>query len=680
MPIDKQNPNNSENNGDPGNGNEKTATRKKQKLKKGHLEEGNESPEQNLNRKELKKIVNNDNNKPKKKLKIKSKPKENSNVNLNVNVNILDQEKVEKSKEKSVDERIIDVKSTTKTDQQDPPRPEEINHRDESIYYLTGKGKQHPVHEMLQKFREVLLNSGFNELENQYFVPEKDVFQTYTRKSGLVLDKTFYLGETQKRKLEIKPETLTKLKDVYAHLDFDTNKFMLIINDFNNEPNLQKLFLRLKEELEFSNVDISHLIDELPELKGANPSLTSITLRSKMDSPWMSTLNAITDKENFPLKVFSTGIWFKREIKPGEQSLRTHYGASCIIIDDKITIDKGKILCHEILERLGIEDIDIIDIKDNKEYRIHQKEVEIKKDGIKIGTCGLFSKKILENFKIESPVLYINFGIEHLVMAQKNIDDIRELVYPQFHSAWKLDDSEIAKAIQFKQSPKTELGAEIAKRLYNTCITNNNAQSPCEFIVWKGPITLVQTSVISDDQNVDETLRTPEKQLTVKVVRKDKGSHLCGPAMLNEIVVKNGDILGVQNPGQNPELTGAVRTKINFLKAFSKFVGSEIENKIASGKIEELANINTGIIKSMEDINLQLDGRAVRYISSNNKEINVRGPLFVSVEFDISTLDEPDPDAVQSGKTGEELDTPKKTKTSGNCVDNQEMVENPLKN
>jgi len=34
----------------------------------------------------------------------------------------------------------------------------------------------------------------------------------------------------------------------------------------------------------------------------------------------------------------------------------------------------------------------------------------------------------------------------------------------------------------------------------------------------------------------------------------------------------------------------------------------------------------------MEDINIQLDGAALRYLKTNNKKIDVRGPMFINVE------------------------------------------------
>jgi O-phosphoseryl-tRNA synthetase len=96
--------------------------------------------------------------------------------------------------------------------------------------------------------------------------------------------------------------------------------------------------------------------------------------------------------------------------------------------------------------------------------------------------------------------------------------------------------------------------------------------------------------------------------------------------------VKDGDIFGVQNNDDNNELKGGQHTNIRYLDAFSKLVGSTIESKIADKLKKKAVEINIGIIKEMEDINLQLDGGALRYLLTNNKKIDVRGPMFINVE------------------------------------------------
>jgi O-phosphoseryl-tRNA synthetase len=619
-----------------------------------------EAKEQNNSNSEKEKKPNSGGKKLKKKLKIKSKPEEPIEPKLKPSSN--------KESEKKVDERIFDAQFEPEIKAPDSTKPEQKPGQDERIYYLTGKGKPHPVHELSQDLRKILLNSGFNELENHYFVPEKDIYEQYEDKSGLVFDKTYYLAENQKPQLELGKDQVQQLKNTVHISDLDTEKLFKLIADLNeNKVELSQFFNKLKEDLDLSDNDIFKLLEFLPQLRNPNPKLMHFTLRSAMDQPWLPTLTAIMDKENLPVKVFSMGVWFKRKSKLNDMHLRSHYGASCIIMDKNISINNGKAIAEAILDQLGFEDLEVISYNKSQYFSVNFKEFEIYCKGIKIATCGRFSIKKLKKFGIDIPVLYINLGLEHMSMVQKGFEDIRELMYPQFYQAWKLNDHEIALAIQFIQKPKTELGNEIAANLYKTCKINYNTPSPCEFTIWEG---LVQSGVSVDEESnndmktatIEESAQGPaaksditnelgtkievaKKRLIVKVVKKDENSKLCGPAFLNEIVVKNGDIYGIQNPDQNQEYSGGVKTEISYLDAFTKSVGSQIETQITKGELNETSVIQAGIIKDMEDINLQLDSRAVRFILTNNKKVDVRGPMFVNVEYKLEDLVDEDVDA-----------------------------------
>lgn len=643
---------------------------KKVKKKKAPINEV-KSP---MEKKVEKKKSTNSNEKPVVKKKLKRKPKsevlvENNNEKQKQPISTGESDKI-------VDERTLGVSLETELKENQTIKPESTLVRDERINYLTGKGKSHPVHELRQKLREILLNSGFNELESQYFIPERDIFEQYNSRSGLVLDKTYYLAENKKQKIDIEPEQIQQLQDLKTDSEFDHKQFVEILNEYNeNKIEFYQLFLRFISDLGLNNNDLNKIIEVFPQLCAVNPRLTHTTLRSNMGLSWLTTLAAIVDKENLPVKAFSMGIYFKREEKQSESHLLSHYGASCIIMDDEITVNNGKVIAEEILYQLGFEELEFKGLDRTMQLGLSFKELEVYCNNLKIATCGRFSKKTLKKFGIDIPILYINFGLERMVMVQKGIDDIRELMYPQFYKAWKLTDQDIAMAIQYIQTPITKLGSEIATNLYNVCLNNLNKISPCEFTVWEGiikiqsgkpndekhvvgsdnegkteiksnSITIVETSnddltgsANSADDNVDAKLSgVDKKRLIVKVYKKEKDSKLCGPAALNEIVVKKGDIYGVQNLNQSPEMAGAIKTNISYLAAFSKLVGNIIETKLFEGITEDILEIKSGIVKDMEEINLQLDGRAVRYIMTNKKKIDVRGPMFVNVEYRLEKL------------------------------------------
>jgi O-phosphoseryl-tRNA synthetase len=533
-----------------------------------------------------------------------------------------------------IDARVIDAVYEESVPTIEPPIPKKVEQRDERINYLTGKGTQHPVHELIQNLRNLLLNSGFNELENSFFVADTDITKQFKVNPNLMFDKVYYLAESQRPVIALEQNDILQLQSVMPNINIE--RLVEILNEYkDNKIENYQLFQRLMNELKLNNEQITKILEVIPGLNESNLKLTNITLRSTMASSWFTTLAAIIDKENLPIKIFSTGIWFKRGPKLNELKLSSHYGASLVIMDDKISVSNGKVIAEEILNRLGFKDLKFKRSAPSQNFNVTTNEIKIFIDGIDIATCGMFNEEVLNDYDIDIPGLYINFGLEHMVMVQKGFDDIRELMYPQFYKAWKLDDGQIAEALQFILKPRTELGKTIATELVKICEQNGNVPAPCEFTVFDGkinPDTDLNNTALSSKINPE---KNGNKRLIVKVFKHDKDSKLCGPAYLNEIRVKDGDIFSVPVNDQNAELAEAQHTNIRYLDAFSKLVGSTIEGNIEKTSKDEQNKISIGIIKDMEDINLQLDGGAYRYLKTNNKKIEVRGPMFVNVEWDL---------------------------------------------
>ncbi|WP_455392404.1 tRNA ligase subunit PheS family protein [[Eubacterium] cellulosolvens] len=560
-----------------------------------------------------------------------------------------------------VDARVIDVSFEDTKPPGQVVKREVDEERDERINYLTGKGTQHPVHEMIHNLRNILLNSGFNELENSFFLADTDIQKQHNINPTLVFDKVFYLAETPRPTVNLDQEQVEQLRIIKP--DIQVDKLNELLNRYKeNKIENYQIFQQLMIELNLSTSQLTKMLEILPGLNEHSPKLTNITLRSTMASSWFQTLAAIKDKDQLPIKVFSTGIWFKRGPKLNELKLSSHYGASCIIMDENISVSNGKVITQEILSRLGYKNVKFKESNEFQNFNITTDEIGIYVDDIEITTCGMFSKEVLKKYNIEYPTLYINFGLEHMVMVQKGFNDIRELMFPQFYKAWRLNDAQIAEALQFIRTPKTEVGKAIAQKLVKVCETNGNTPSPCEFKVWEGDIDLAEftqktdlaPSETSDKTKVEEgnqsthpqsTSKSEKRRLSITVFKHEKDSKLCGPAYLNEIMVKNGDIFGVQNNDTNPEFASAQHTNIRYLDAFSKLVGSTIEAKLAEELQDKGLEINIGIIKEMEDINLQLDGGALRYLLTNNKKIDVRGPMFINVDCKLVKANEQKPES-----------------------------------
>ena len=60
---------------------------------------------------------------------------------------------------------------------------------------IKGKGKAHPVRNMMQKLRRVILYAGFDEIENKTILPDSDVYKQYGPEAPVILDRAFYLAK-----------------------------------------------------------------------------------------------------------------------------------------------------------------------------------------------------------------------------------------------------------------------------------------------------------------------------------------------------------------------------------------------------------------------------------------------------------------------------------------------------
>jgi O-phosphoseryl-tRNA synthetase len=151
-----------------------------------------------------------------------------------------------------------------------------------------------------------------------------------------------------------------------------------------------------------------------------------------------------------------------------------------------------------------------------------------------------------------------------------------------------------------------------------------------------------------------------DKTIEVKLVEPEAGTKLLGPASWNRIYVHDGNIVGVPHPHtidslQPPEdvveeiiegmgkeivddlaiqaLKKGVPTGISYLEGVAAQAAYRLEEMIISG--EEKLSLRTTIAKLPSDVNLKLDEVAVRYITSKNKVIDIRGPIFCTITGEI---------------------------------------------
>jgi len=234
---------------------------------------------------------------------------------------------------------------------------------------------------------------------------------------------------------------------------------------------------------------------------------------------------------------------------------------------------------------------------------------------VEIATMGLYSPVALSRYGIEHPVLNIGIGVERIAMVTENYRDIRELVYPQFYSKLEMTDPEISKNITIEKKPTTAEGKKIALNIFFDAKRHASAPSPCEFAVYDGPLL--------------------EKNVKIRLVEVEDNTRLLGPAALNKVVVYEGNIFGVsESKGQKEVLEKGTFSEVSYLSGIANLAAWEIEK--AAKKGEKSVEIKIKGVKLPSDVNIKISDSVVRFITSNNKKIDIRGPVFTTIRAEFS--------------------------------------------
>jgi len=80
-------------------------------------------------------------------------------------------------------------------------------------------------------------------------------------------------------------------------------------------------------------------------------------------------------------------------------------------------------------------------------------------------------------------------------------------------------------------------------------------------------------------------------------------------------------------------LKKGIPTGISYLDGVAAQAAYKIEEMVISG--QENINLRTTIAKAPSDVNLKIDDVAVRYITSQNKVIDIRGPVFCTITGEV---------------------------------------------
>jgi O-phosphoseryl-tRNA synthetase len=119
--------------------------------------------------------------------------------------------------------------------------------------------------------------------------------------------------------------------------------------------------------------------------------------------------------------------------------------------------------------------------------------------------------------------------------------------------------------------------------------------APCEFLAWK------------------------DESIEVKVLEKEAGKKLIGPAGFNEVCVANGAIYSDVVPS-------GVCTGINYMRAIAMGAAAAIE------KNKDDVTYQVKGIRHLSDLNLEIPESVREHIEGQRKKIGIGGAVFVSIE------------------------------------------------
>ncbi len=463
---------------------------------------------------------------------------------------------------------------------------------------LTKRGTPHLVRELIQKSRQILLDLGFDEVENLTILPDADVAKQYGPEARIILDRAFYLAELPRPDIGLSAKKIAEIKNIAEGLDIE--KLQTILRTYKKgEIEADNLIEELIAGLGITDYQATELLDKVfPEIKELKPVPTNKTLRSHMTATWFHTLAALQDKASFPVALFSVGPRYRNEQREDAHHLRVHHSASIVIMDPEMSLEAGQAMTKKIMLQYGFPDIKFeTKIATSKYYAPGQEQevfVKHKESWLEIADIGMYSPVALANFDIKYPVFNAGFGIERLGMLIYEVNDVRKLAYPQF-SITEYSDEDIAKSVSYIASPQTARGLKIAQAIEETAQKYKDEIAPCEFLAWQ------------------------DKSIEVKIVEREPGKRLIGPAGFNEVCVANGTIYSDITPS-------GLYTGINYMRAIAMGAASAIENS------NENLTYQVKMVRHLSDINLQIPESVRHYIEGQRKKIGVGGPVFVTIE------------------------------------------------
>ena len=334
---------------------------------------------------------------------------------------------------------------------------------------LPEKGRPHPVRELMQRFREVLLARGLDEAENLTILPDSDVTKQYGPEALVILDRAFYLAQLPRPEIGVSAQRVQQVEAIVGRA-VDVEELGAILRSYKRgDIEADDLIEALMKRLNILDTQATEIIHRVfPELYNLKPVATDKTLRSHMTATWFHTMAALQDKSTHPIALFAVGPRYRNEQREDAHHLRVHHTASIAILDPEMSLEAGRALTTNVLTAFGFDDTKFEPKTATSKYYTPglEEEAFAKYRGkrVEVADIGMYSPVALANFDIRYPVFNAGIGIERMAMILQGADDIRKLMFPQF-SVVDFGDADIASALTYISAPKTDRGLKIAKAI-----------------------------------------------------------------------------------------------------------------------------------------------------------------------------------------------------------------------
>jgi O-phosphoseryl-tRNA synthetase len=194
-------------------------------------------------------------------------------------------------------------------------------------------------------------------------------------------------------------------------------------------------------------------------------------------------------------------------------------------------------------------------------------------------------------------------------MIRTGEQDIRNLVYPYYYRDIYFSDEEIAESLYYVETPVTRAGQELQATLERVAREHADDESPVTVVAFDGDFM--------------------GKHIRVSLYEHEPGAKLLGRAATNEVWVSEGVISG--------ESTGVVReqgvkTPVTFIGGITHQAARLVERTIEQhgSRYEH----RWRMVKRPTDVNFDIPDLVREYLTSTQKKMNVKGPVFVGFMFE----------------------------------------------